>query len=78
MSEKAFKFRAKTLRLPWSDQAAAFFRPESDDIAPASYTVTVHLKTLVFECKCKTPGGWTHVYRRRAGNVLNLAVSEVS
>jgi hypothetical protein len=71
-----FKFKSKTVRLPWDEaRCRAFFGLHDGDASPKSYSVTVSQNTALYTCEAtaKTGPAWRTTYKVKTKNHLNLS-----
>ncbi|CAL4866704.1 hypothetical protein MMA231_00948 [Asticcacaulis sp. MM231] len=71
---KPFKFKQRTIQMPWSESCRAWFDLHEDEESPAFYSVIIQLKKLTYTCSVKGKDGWRNHYNMSSANFLNLEI----
>lgn len=71
--KKPFKFKIKTIQLPWTPECRAFFGALDTEIDPAFYSVTIKVKSVLFTARFRD-GMWTTTRHREIQNILNVSI----
>ena len=74
MTAAKFKFKPKTIRMPWTPECREFFGLHEDEPTPAYYSVKIGLKSATLTCSTNGPGIWRNRFFREIPNIFNVAL----